>query len=67
MFFAYFICFDKLVVEIKATSLHKDNAVQTINYFRCTNYPVDFMINFGQSSLTWKIFINAKTKKSKVK
>lgn len=60
-FIADFICFDKIVVEIKATTfLHKDTEAQTINYLKSTNYPVGLLINFGQSSLTWKRFINTK-------
>jgi len=60
-FIADFICFDKIVVEIKAASfLHKDTEAQTINYLKSTNYPLGLLINFGQSSLTWKRFINTK-------
>lgn len=60
-FIADFICFDKIVIEIKAASfLHKDTESQTINYLKSTNYPVGLLINFGQSSLTWKRFINTK-------
>jgi GxxExxY protein len=52
-FIADFICFDKIVVEIKATTfLHKDTEAQTINYLKSTNYPVGLLINFGQPSLT---------------
>ncbi len=60
-FIADFICFENIVVEIKATSfLHKDTEAQTINYLKSTNYPLGLLINFGQSSLTWKRFINTK-------
>jgi GxxExxY protein len=60
-FIADFICFDNIVVEIKAASfLHKDTEAQTINYLKSTNYPLGLLINFGQSSLTWKRFINTK-------
>lgn len=60
-FIADFICFDKIVVEIKAASfLHKDFEAQTINYLKSTNFSVGLLINFGQSSLTWKRFINTK-------
>jgi len=60
-FIADFICFDKIVVEIKAASfLHKDTEAQTINYLKSTNYPLGLLINFGQSSLIWKRFINTK-------
>jgi len=58
-FVADFICFDKIVVEIKAASfLHKDYEAQTINYIKSTNYPLGLLINFGESSLVWKRFIN---------
>ncbi len=60
-FIADFICFDNIVVEIKAVSfLHKGTEAQTINYLKSTNYPLGLLINFGQSSLTWKRFINTK-------
>lgn len=60
-FIADFICFDKIIVEIKAASfLHKNTEAQTINYLKSTNYPLGLLINFGQSSLTWKRFINTK-------
>lgn len=60
-FIADFVCFDNIVVEIKAVSfLHKDTEAQTINYLKSTNYPLGLLINFGQSSLTWKRFINTK-------
>jgi GxxExxY protein len=60
-FIADFICFTKIVVEIKETTfLHKDTEVQTRNYLKSTNYPAGLLVNFGQSSLTWKRFINTK-------
>ncbi len=60
-FIADFICFDKIVVEIKAASfLHKDTETQTINYLKSTGYQIGLLINFGQPSLTWKRFINTK-------
>lgn len=58
-FIADFICFDNIIVEIKATSfLHESAQAQTINYLKSTNIPLGLLINFGQSSLTWKRFIN---------
>ena len=60
-FIADFICFDKIVVEIKAASfLHQSTKAQTINYLKSTNYKLGLLINFGQSSLIWKRFINTK-------
>jgi len=47
-FIADFICFDYIVVEIKAASfLHKDTEAQTINYLKSTNYPLGLLINFA--------------------
>jgi len=58
-FIADFICFDKIVIEIKAASfLHKDTEAQTINYLKSTNYPVGLLINFGTPSLTYKRILN---------
>ncbi|TKS56992.1 GxxExxY protein [Mesohalobacter halotolerans] len=60
-FIADFICFNKIIIEIKAASfLHKDTEAQTINYLKSTNYKLGLLLNFGQSSLTWKRFINTK-------
>ena len=62
-FIADFICFDKIVIEIKSASfLHKAGEAQTINYLKSINAPVGLLINFGQASLTWKRFINTKDK-----
>lgn len=44
-----FICFDKVIVEIKATSkLIPENASQTINYLNATNFDLAWLINFGR-------------------
>jgi GxxExxY protein len=60
-FIADFICFNKIIIEIKAASfLHKDTEDQTINYLKSTNYNLGLLVNFGQSSLTWKRFISTK-------
>jgi len=32
---------------------------QTINYLKATNYPLGPLINFGESSLKYKRFINS--------
>ena len=62
-FVADFICYENIVVEIKSASfLHKAGEAQTINYLKSINAPVGLLINFGQSSLTWKRFVNTKNK-----
>ena len=47
-----FVCYDKIVVELKAveelTDLHK---AQTINYLHVSRMPVALLMNFGAESL----------------
>lgn len=58
-FVADFVCFDEIILEIKATVfLHKDTEAQTINYLKSINKQVGLLINFGQKSLVWKRFVN---------
>jgi GxxExxY protein len=59
-FMADFICFDKILVEIKAAAfLHESSKQQVINYLKATDYKLGLLINFGGSSLQWKRFINS--------
>ncbi|NJY63933.1 GxxExxY protein [Salinimicrobium sp. CDJ15-81-2] len=58
-FVADFICYDKILLEIKAASfLVKDAEAQVINYLKSTELPLGLLVNFGQKSLIWKRFIN---------
>ena len=58
-FVADFVCYKKVILEIKAANfLHKDTEAQIINYLKSTNKQVGLLINFGQKSLVWKRFIN---------
>lgn len=58
-FVADFLCYDKVLLEIKAASfLVKDVEAQVINYLKSTELPVGLLINFGQKSLVWKRFVN---------
>lgn len=60
-FVADFVCFENIIIEIKAASfLHNNTEAQTINYLKSTNFPVGLLINFGEKSLNWKRFINTK-------
>ncbi len=56
---ADFICFGKIIVELKAllelSSLHKS---QLINYLKVTNLQLGLLVNFGQGSLESKRVIN---------
>lgn len=58
-FVADFICYNQIILEIKAASfLHQNMEAQTINYLKSTNKPVGLLVNFGEISLKWKRFIN---------
>lgn len=58
-FVADFVCYESIFLEIKASRfLLSDNASQVLNYSKATGLPVGLLINFGESSLRWKRFIN---------
>ena len=57
-FMADFVCYDKIILELKAVSLlNNDHMAQVINYLKATGYQLGLLINFGQTSLTWKRLI----------
>jgi len=60
---ADFICFDKVILEIKAlgefSTLH---GAQILNYLKATGSGVGLLINFGAESLQYKRFVNTKWK-----
>lgn len=53
-----FICFDKIVLELKAanelTNVHKS---QLFNYLKVSDFHLGLLINFGTPSLQYKRFI----------
>ncbi|GET21593.1 GxxExxY protein [Prolixibacter denitrificans] len=60
-FKADFLCFDKIIMELKSkTFLLKIDEQQTINYIKAANLPVGLLVNFGEKSLRWKRFANTK-------
>jgi GxxExxY protein len=60
-FKADFICFEKIIVELKSKSiLMKIDEQQTINYLKATNYQLGLLVNFGERSLKYKRFVNTK-------
>ena len=47
-YYADFICYDKIIVEIKAVeSIHEKHKAQLMNYLKATGYKVGFLVNFG--------------------
>ena len=61
-FVADFVCYDKIVTELKAVSfLRNDDTRQLLNYLKATSMEVGLLVNFGQKSLVWKRMINTKS------
>ena len=53
-----FICFDEVVVEIKALSqLSSIEESQVINYLKVTGFHTGLLLNFGSRSLQQRRFI----------
>lgn len=53
-----FICFDDIIVELKAVKELEDiHRAQTINYGKVANTEVALLINFGESSLRYERYI----------
>lgn len=54
-YIADFICYDKIIVELKAlSSLTSDHEAQILNYLKATEYKIGLIINFGEKSLHYK-------------
>ncbi len=54
-FYADFIVFDKIILEIKScTGIADEFFARTINYLAASKLNVGLIINFGKDSLEWK-------------
>jgi GxxExxY protein len=54
-YIADFICFDKIVLELKALSGIVDEHIsQVINYLKATELELGLIVNFGEPSLKYK-------------
>ncbi|MDF7801513.1 GxxExxY protein [Pontiellaceae bacterium B1224] len=62
-----FICFEKVVVEIKATrELRNDHRAQLLNYLNASGIEVGMLINFGHfPKLEYERIANSKKKPQK--
>lgn len=56
VFVADFICFDKIIVELKAVSkLADEHRAQILNYLNATGYKLGLLVNFGHyPKLEWE-------------
>jgi GxxExxY protein len=58
-FRADFVCYDAIILELKATQYNVDAFVQqTLNNVKATNLKLGLLVNFGTPSLTYKRVIN---------
>ena len=56
---ADFLCFDSIILEIKAQKLISDNdKKQVLNYLKSTDLKLRLLVNFGTPSLTYKRVVN---------
>ncbi|HOJ99789.1 MAG TPA: GxxExxY protein [Termitinemataceae bacterium] len=54
-YFPDFICFGKIIVEIKAIKqLTSIEEAQLLNYLKAADKPVGLLLNFGTPKLEWK-------------
>lgn len=55
-FFADFVFFDEIIVEIKSTEkeISGEHVAQTLNYLKISDCRVGLIINFGRKSLEYK-------------
>ena len=54
-YFADFVVFDEIILEIKAISqLTSSDTGQTLNYLACSKNKIGLVINFGEDSLKYR-------------
>ena len=59
-FKADYVCFDSIIVELRATPfIHKNDVAQVLNYLRATDMRLGILVNFGEKSLTYKRVLNS--------
>ena len=55
---ADFVCYEKIVVELKALAqLSGNEQAKIINYLKASETKVAVLLNFGRPSLEWKRFV----------
>jgi GxxExxY protein len=58
-FRADFVCFNSIILELKATKYVVDaDRQQTLNNVKATKFKLGLLINFGTPSLTYKRIVN---------
>ena len=61
-YFADFVCFGQIIVEIKALKvLSGYEEAQILNYLKAGDMPLGLLLNFGTARLEWKRFANTRS------
>ena len=64
-YFADFICYDKIIVELKVvSSITSEHKAQVINYLKASNFELGIIINFGEKKLIHERLIRRHSQKS---
>lgn len=54
-FFADFVVYDKIILEVKGVSgIADEHIAQTLNYLKVSGNKLGLLVNFGESSLKYK-------------
>ncbi|MBQ1485112.1 MAG: GxxExxY protein [Muribaculaceae bacterium] len=58
-YFADFVCYGKIIVELKAVSqLNEIHEAQVLNYLKATGFDVALLVNFGETPVKIKRLFN---------
>jgi GxxExxY protein len=58
-YYADFLCFDSIILEIKAMKKTTEiEEAQLLNYLKASKLPLGLLINFGSPKLEWKRYAN---------
>jgi GxxExxY protein len=61
-YIADFICYDKIIVELKALSaITNEHQAQTLNYLTVTKLKLGLILNFGKQNLEHRRIIKEKS------
>ena len=57
-YIADFLCYDKIIVELKAVSkINSEHTAQVINYLKAAKKELGLLVNFGEPKLEYKRII----------
>ena len=65
-YYADFVCYDDIIVELKAVSvLSKPHKAQILNYLNAANKEIGLLINFGETKLKWERITKFKSQENR--